>query len=421
MPIEVLMPALSPTMTEGNLVKWHKQEGDAISSGDVIAEIETDKATMEVESVEDGTLGKILIPEGTENVKVNALIALILESGEAKDTLKDYKATAPVTEITAPPSMQSPEPEPPPSTPVQLPQLQPAPSVSSGTASRVFASPLARRIATNKGIDLSMLMGTGPHGRIIKADVELAPAGGARSTRSTTPTGPLFHDKPVSTMRRVIAQRLTESKQTVPHFYLTIECQIDALLDMRKSINAHMDGVKITVNDFVIKAAALALQDVPEANASYMGQHIRYYNYSDISVAVAIPDGLITPIVKAGNLKPLLTISSEVKALVQKAKDGKLKPEEFQGGSFSVSNLGMYGIQHFGAIVNPPQACILAVGAGLKKPVVSEDGTLKPATVMGCTLSVDHRVVDGKVGSELLQAFKKYIENPALILIEGLS
>ena len=421
MPIEVLMPALSPTMTEGNLVKWHKQEGDAISSGDVIAEIETDKATMEVESVEDGTLGKILIPEGTENVKVNALIALILESGEAKDTLKDYKATAPVTEITAPPSMQSPEPEPPPSTPVQLPQLQPAPSVSSGTASRVFASPLARRIATNKGIDLSMLMGTGPHGRIIKADVELAPAGGARSTRSTTPTGPLFHDKPVSTMRRVIAQRLTESKQTVPHFYLTIECQIDALLDMRKSINAHMDGVKITVNDFVIKAAALALQDVPEANASYMGQHIRYYNYSDISVAVAIPDGLITPIVKAGNLKPLLTISSEVKALVQKAKDGKLKPEEFQGGSFSVSNLGMYGIQHFGAIVNPTQACILAVGAGLKKPVVSEDGTLKPATVMGCTLSVDHRVVDGKVGSELLQAFKKYIENPALILIEGLS
>lgn len=415
MPIEVLMPALSPTMTEGNLVKWHKQEGDAIASGDVIAEIETDKATMEVESVEDGTLGKILIPEGAENVKVNAVIALILEAGESKDSLKDYKLTASVTETAAVPQPQS-EPD---STP-NMHAPQPVQSVSSGPAGRIFASPLAKRIAADKGIDLSTLMGTGPHGRIIKADVESAPAGGGRSARPITPTGPLYHDKPVSTMRRVIAQRLTESKQTVPHFYLTIECQIDALLEMRKSINAHMDGVKITVNDFVIKAAALALQDVPEANTSYMGQHIRYYNHSDISVAVAIPDGLITPIVKAANLKPLLTISSEVKILVQKAKDGKLKPEEFQGGSFSISNLGMYGIQHFGAIVNPPQACILAVGAGLKKAVVTEDGTLGAATVMGCTLSVDHRVVDGKVGSELLQAFKKYIENPALILIEGL-
>ena len=406
-------------MTEGNLVKWHKKEGDKVTSGDVIAEIETDKATMEVESVEDGTIGKILVPEGTDCVKVNSLIALILEEGESKEDLKNYAASsAPAPEAEPGPSKVEAPKTAPVSTPVEPQKTALESTPLSSTTERVFASPLARRIAQDKGINLSTLVGSGPHGRIVKKDVESLSSSGRKPLPS--PTGPQYHDKPVSTMRRVIAQRLTESKQTVPHFYLTIDCEMDALLAMRQSINTHMDGVKLTVNDFVLKAAALALQDVPEANASFMGDQIRYYNFSDISVAVAIEDGLITPIVKAANLKPLLSISSEVKELVQKAKTGKLKPDEYQGGSFSLSNLGMYGISHFGAIVNPPQACILAVGAGIQKPVIGKDGAIKAATVMSCTLSVDHRVVDGKVGSELLQAFKTYIENPALILREGL-
>ncbi|HCI49195.1 MAG: pyruvate dehydrogenase complex dihydrolipoamide acetyltransferase [Alphaproteobacteria bacterium RIFCSPLOWO2_01_FULL_45_8] len=406
MPIEILMPALSPTMTEGNLVKWHKKEGDKVSAGDVVAEIETDKATMEVEAVDEGTLGKILIPEGTENVKVNSPIALILEKGEDKKVLENYKAPTPA-------AAQKEEPV---SAPVPT-MASPAPTIVLSTG-RIVASPLAKRLATEKNIDLRQVQGSGPHGRIVKQDIDtFVPGSAARGHALPTHTGPLYQDKPVSNMRRVIAQRLTESKQTVPHFYLTLDCEIDALLAARQSINSHFN-VKVTVNDFVLKAVALALQDVPDANASWRGETIRYYTTSDISVAVAIEDGLITPIVKMANFKSLLTISEEVKTLVQKAKEGRLKPEEFQGGSFSVSNLGMFGIKQFEAIINPPQGCILAVGAGEKRPVVKEGG-LAVATVMTCSLSVDHRVVDGSVGSKLLQAFKKYIENPALLLVGG--
>ncbi|MFN7662990.1 MAG: pyruvate dehydrogenase complex dihydrolipoamide acetyltransferase [Alphaproteobacteria bacterium] len=415
MPIEILMPALSPTMTEGNLVKWHKKEGDALTAGQVIAEIETDKATMEVEAVDEGILGKILIPEGTDNVKVNSPIALILEKGEDKSALDSYKFTAaaapeaPKQEpvVTAPAPVA-------PSVPAAPVSSAPAPSMTMSTG-RVVASPLARRLATERHINLRQVQGSGPHGRIIKQDIENFVPGSAGLGHAPVHHGPLYEDKPVSNMRRVIAQRLTESKQSVPHFYLTVDCELDALMSARQSINTHLN-VKVTVNDFVLKAVALALRDVPEANASWMGQTIRYYNTSDISVAVAIEDGLITPIVKMANLKSLLSISQEVKTLVQKAKEGKLKPEEFQGGSFSVSNLGMFGIKQFEAIINPPQGCILAVGAGEQRPVV-KNGQLAVATVMTCSLSVDHRVVDGSVGSQLLQAFKKYIENPALLLV----
>lgn len=408
MPIEILMPALSPTMTEGNLVKWHKKEGDTLSAGDVMAEIETDKAIMEVEAVDEGTLGKILIAEGTDSVKVNSPIALLLEKGETKKDLEGYKVQAAVSEAE---KKEEPSPETAP-LPVEAPKpASPAPTSDT----RLKASPLAKRLASEKGLNLHQVTGSGPHGRIVKKDIEnFTPS--MMADTAPLPTGPQYQDKPISNMRRVIAQRLTESKQTVPHFYLTIDCELDALLSARKAINTHFENVKITVNDFVLKAAAMALHDIPEANASWLKDTIRYYNYSDISVAVAIEDGLITPIVKMANLKSLIAISSEVKSLVQKAKEGRLKPEEFQGGSFSVSNLGMYGIKHFDAIINPPQACILAVGAGEQRPIV-KNGTIETATVMTCSLSVDHRVVDGRVGSELLQAFKKYIENPALLLV----
>ena len=421
MPIEILMPALSPTMTEGNLVKWHKKEGDKLSAGDLIAEIETDKATMEVEAVDEGILGKILITEGTDNVKVNSTIALILEKGEDKSALDSYKPKT--AAVAAAP--EAPKEEPAVSAPAPVAPTMPAAPISSAPAptmtsstGRIVASPLARRLATERNIDLRQVQGSGPRGRIVKHDIDTFTPGRA-SFGHVAPMhhGPLYQDKPVSNMRRVIAQRLTESKQTVPHFYLTLDCELDALMAARQSINSHFN-VKVTVNDFVLKAVALALQDVPEANASWMGQTVRYYNTSDISVAVAIEDGLITPIVKMANLKSLLAISEEVKTLVQKAKEGKLKPEEFQGGSFSVSNLGMFGIKQFEAIINPPQACILAVGAGEQRPVV-KNGQLTVATVMTCSLSVDHRVVDGSVGSRLLQAFKKYIENPALLLVQG--
>jgi pyruvate dehydrogenase E2 component (dihydrolipoamide acetyltransferase) len=416
-PIEILMPALSPTMTEGNLVKWHKKEGDKVSAGDVLAEIETDKATMEVEAVDEGTLGKILITEGTDNVKVNSPIALILEKGEDKSALDSYKTPAPIAAEKKETVVSADDPLP--DVPVfPTPSTASEPHTMVLSTGRIVASPLARRLAAEKNIDLRQVQGSGPYGRIVKQDIEtFTPNRSSLGYTVAMPTGPQYQDKPVSSMRRVIAQRLTESKQTVPHFYLTVDCELDALMAARQSINTHLN-VKITVNDFVLKAAAHALQDVPEANACWMGQTIRYYNSSDISVAVAIEDGLITPIIKMANLKSLLAISNEVKTLVQKAKEGKLKPEEFQGGSFSVSNLGMFGIKQFEAIINPPQACILAVGAGEERPVV-KDGQVRVATVMTCSLSVDHRVVDGSVGSKLLQAFKKYIENPALLLVQG--
>ncbi len=418
MTIEILMPALSPTMTEGNLLKWHKKEGDTISAGDMLAEIETDKATMEVEAVDEGVLGKILIPEGQDNVQVNSVIAVLLEDGEDASVLDGYTPSAQGAGQTAEATQK--QEAAPSEAATDMTKETPAPSApgkpAGAAGERVFATPLARRIAEEKHIDLAHVSGSGPRGRVVKADVEGATAGSpAKAPISYGHSG--YADVPVSTMRKVIAKTLSESKQTVPHFYLSVDVEIDALLQARKHLNDALENEKLTVNDFVIKAVAQALQDVPEANASWMGDAIRLYENSDISVAVAVDDGLITPIVKAANHKSLRQISTEVKALVSKAKAGSLKPDEFQGGSFSVSNLGMFGIDNFQAIVNPPQGCILAVGAGLKKPVV-KDGHIVPATLMNCTLSVDHRVVDGKVGALLLEALKKYLESPILLMMD---
>ncbi len=433
MPINILMPALSPTMTEGNLAKWHVKEGDSISSGDVIAEIETDKATMEVEAVEEGTLGKILVAEGSDAVPVNQAIAILLEEGEDASALAAVAAVpppapaAPAAPAAAP---AAPAAAPAPAAPAAAPVAAPAPS-----GNRVFASPLAKRLAKEAGFDLKALTGSGPHGRIVKADVEAAVAGGlpkaapaaAAPAAAPTPAGPgakqladllgMAHtQEPLSGMRKTIAARLSEAKQTVPHFYLTLDCQIDELLKIRKELNARSDAYKISVNDFVIRAAAVALKQVPAANASFDPGGILYYDHADISVAVATPSGLITPIIKAAEEKGLATISGEMKDLAGRARDGKLKPEEYQGGTFSVSNLGMFGIKDFAAIINPPQGCILAVGAGEQRPVV-RDGALAVATVMSCTLSVDHRVVDGAVGAEFMAAFKKIIEYPMAMLL----
>ena len=454
MPINVLMPALSPTMTEGTLAKWHVKEGDEVASGDVIAEIETDKATMEVEAVK---VGKIVVGEGTEAVAVNAVIAILLEEGESAGDIDvgAAQAKAPAapggngtagangSEAPAPSPALAPAAAP---TPAAAPAAAPAPA--SGSDGRVFASPLARRMAQQAGIDLAQLKGSGPHGRIVKSDIEVALKGGAPAAAATaapaaapsaaapaaagtlpqgTP-GKAFADtfgipyrqEPLSGMRKVIAQRLTESKQTVPHFYLTIDCELDALLKVRKDLNARAPegegGYKLSVNDFVIRAAALALRQVPEANAAFDPSGLVFFEQADISVAVATPAGLITPIVKAADGKGLAQISTEMKTLAGKARDGKLKPEEYQGGTFSISNLGMFGVKQFEAVINPPQGCILAVGAGEQRPVVKE-GALSVATVMSCTLSVDHRVVDGAVGAQFLAAFKKLIEDPLTMLL----
>jgi pyruvate dehydrogenase E2 component (dihydrolipoamide acetyltransferase) len=447
MPIEIKMPALSPTMTEGNLARWLKQEGEEVVAGDIIAEIETDKATMEVEAVDEGKLGKILVAEGTEGVAVNAPIALLLEEGEEADALDGYEAGggAPAPKKAAPeeaegeseaePSKQDDE--------DQKDEKKPAPAAQKGNGAdkegRIFASPLAKRLAEQAGLDLARLDGSGPHGRIVKADIERAvkdgtgkaaekpaaaeapeakaPTPGPAPAGSTAPIGDAYEEVPLTNMRKVIARRLTESKQTVPHFYLTIDCELDALLALRKDLNGR-DGAdyKLSVNDFVIKAAALALKKVPDANASFGGDKIYKYKTADISVAVAIPDGLITPIIRSAEQKGLSTISAEMKDLAGRAKDGKLKPEEFQGGSFSVSNLGMFGVREFAAVINPPQGCILAVGAGELRPVI-KDGAVASATVMSCTLSVDHRAVDGALGAQFLQAFKALIEEPLAMLL----
>lgn len=422
MPIKVLMPALSPTMTEGNLAKWHKSEGDMVESGDVIAEIETDKATMEVEAVDEGTLGKILVPAGTENVKVNELIAILLEEGENDN---DMDALMSEGDKPAPAKAEQPKEE----VKAETHKATPQPQAQSSSGDRVFASPLARRIAADNGIDLSNLKGSGPRGRIVKADVEGAKASTATAPAQTSaapqPTGDqqvnefgmIYTAIPNNNIKKITASRLQESKQEVPHFYLTIECQIDELMRTRKMINDQANGeFKLSVNDFVVKACANALKAYPAANVSWTDEAVRQYVHSDISVAVSTPNGLITPIVKAAETKGLKEISAEVKDLAGRAREGKLKPEEFQGGTFSVSNLGMYGIKEFGAIINPPQACILAVGAGEQKPYVA-GGDVKIGTFMTCTLSVDHRAVDGAVGAEYLQVLKQYIENPAAMLL----
>ncbi|WP_259779784.1 pyruvate dehydrogenase complex dihydrolipoamide acetyltransferase [Aestuariispira ectoiniformans] len=432
MPIKVLMPALSPTMTEGTLAKWHVKEGDSVESGDVIAEIETDKATMEVEAVDEGTVGKILVDEGTEGVAVNELIAVLLEEGEdasAADSVGAGDAPKPA----APAKVEEPKAAaeaPKAATPQASAKPAPAPAASGD---RIFASPLARRIASNEGLDLGQLTGSGPHGRIIKVDVERALSEGtgkaaapaAAPAQAPTPAPmstenpfePEFELQTLNNMRKTIARRLTESKQNVPHFYLSVDVELDKLLAMRKELNARADGAfKLSVNDIIIKAVGIALRKVPAANASWAADGVKLYKQADVSVAVAIDGGLITPVVRDAGNKGLESISNEMKALAGKARDGKLQPEEYQGGTFSVSNLGMFGIDQFQAVINPPQACILAVGAGKEKAVV-KDGALSIATVMTATLSVDHRAVDGAIGAEFLKVFKGLMEEPLSMML----
>lgn len=418
MPVKILMPALSPTMEHGNLAKWIKKEGDTVSAGEVIAEIETDKATMEVEAVDEGVLGKIVVQEGAQEVAVNSLIAVLLEEGEDASAIDDFvaknSAPAPAPAAKQPEAESKPAPAAAP-----MPSAPPAKAeqkiVRQGPVGRIFASPLARRIASNEGISLSSIVGTGPHGRIVKADV-LA-GGNARGRVQRHPQE--YNLVPNNNMRKVIAKRLVESKQTVPHFYLSIECAMDSVLEARSQINASFGDDKskrLSVNDFVILATAKALKDVPEANVSWSDEAIMMYNNIDVSVAVAIDGGLITPVIRNADQKEITKISSEMKDLAKRARENSLKPEEFQGGGFSISNLGMYGIKNFNAIVNPPQGCILAVGASSKRAVVIDD-QIAMRTMMDVSISCDHRVVDGAVGALFLNAFKKYIESPVLMFI----
>lgn len=417
MSVNVLMPALSPTMTEGTLAKWLKKEGDLVKSGDVIAEIETDKATMEVESADEGKLGKILVQAGTSGVAVNTPIAVLLEEGEETSSITTPLA---VNANPAPTLDFSPQPAP----------VRSAPSsTAKAEGARVFATPLARRLAGEKKIDLKTVKGSGPHGRIVKSDLESVKSGGIAPkpslSLSSAPNaktladayGMAYREIPNNNIKRVVARRLLESKQTVPHFYLSVDCNLTNLLASRSALNEQGKGAyKLSVNDFVIKAVAMALKAYPAANTAWTDEAILQFEHADISVAVATPNGLITPIIKAAETKGLKEISNEMKDLAGRAKEGKLKPEEFQGGTFSISNLGMFGVTNFQAIINPPQACILAVGAGIEKTVVI-NGKVDVATVMTVTLSVDHRAVDGAVGAEFLQVFKQYIENPVSMLV----
>ena len=417
MPINILMPALSPTMTEGNLAKWLKSEGEPVEAGEAIAEIETDKATMEVEAVDEGVLGRIVVPEGSEGVAVNAVIGVLLAEGEDAGSIEEAPAPAEKPEPVAEPARETP---PAPGGVAERPPAQ------TGRGERIAASPLARRMASQAGLDLAAIRGSGPKGRIVKADIEAVLAGGS-ATPSPAPVrvpppapaaAPSAEDQTVrlSTMRRVIADRMTESKTTVPHFYLTVDCEVDELLKVRREINDRIEGARVSVNDIVIRACALALREVPAANVSWAGEGtMTQHGAVDISVAVAIPGGLVTPIVRNADAKGLVGIAAEMKELAGRAREGKLLPEEYQGGSFSISNLGMYGVKSFDAVINPPQACILAVGAAEPRPIV-RDGEIVPATVMSCTLSVDHRVVDGAIGAELLGAIKRNIEYPPAML-----
>jgi pyruvate dehydrogenase E2 component (dihydrolipoamide acetyltransferase) len=449
MPIKILMPALSPTMTEGNLASWLKKEGDSVAPGDVIAEIETDKATMEVEAVDEGRLGKIVVPAGTEGVAVNAVIGLLLEEGEEESALEGAadggadggNGEAKVAPQGAPPAdparAESPRTEGP-REGAEKAAAGPAPAGGSGNGSgeRIFASPLARRMAEKAGLDLAALSGSGPRGRIVKADIEAAlEKGGAdaapakekaaekpAAAPAPAPAAAGAPDAPhteiaLSNMRKVIARRLTESKQQIPHFYLTVDCELDALLKLRKDLNERPGAdYKLSVNDLLIKASAIAIRQKPAVNSIWGGDKLYQLSDIDVSVAVAIEGGLITPIIRKADQKGLATISAEMKDLATRAKAGKLKPEEFQGGGFSLSNLGMFGIKEFSAVINPPQASILAVGAGEQRPVV-KNGALAIATVMSVTLSVDHRVVDGALGAEWLQAFKKLVEDPISLML----
>lgn len=445
MPIKITMPALSPTMEEGNLSKWLVKEGDKVTSGDVIAEIETDKATMEVEAVDEGVVAKLVVPAGTEGVKVNALIAILAEDGEDVAEAAKGGDSAPAPKAEA--AKEEPKKDVATAAPAkaEAPAAAPAAKGAENKGDRVFASPLARRIAKDAGVDVSAVKGTGPHGRVVQRDVEAAiKSGGAKAASaaaqaaSTAPKPQsddailkLFEEGtyeivPHDGMRKTIARRLVESKQTVPHFYLTIDCELDALLALRSQINSaapltktekgEVPAYKLSVNDLVIKAVALALRDIPEANVSWTEGGMIKHKRADVGVAVSIPGGLITPIVRQSESKTLSAISNEMKDLAKRARDRKLKPEEYQGGSTSVSNLGMFGVKDFAAIINPPHATIFAIGAGEQRAVV-KNGEIKVATVMSVTLSTDHRAVDGALAAELAQAFKRHIENPMGMLV----
>ncbi len=436
MPIPILMPALSPTMEEGTLAKWLVKEGDSVSSGDVIAEIETDKATMEVEAIDEGTVGKILIAAGTEGVAVNKPIMILLEDGEEAGDLTDaVPASAPSPKLTETVEASASAPK---------PSTQPATHSNEHTSNgtRVFASPLARRLASQSGIDIAALKGSGPHGRIVKADIEHARKDGGVSQLGAASAAAggvgqavafpraMADDKvmalyeegsyevvPHNNMRKTIATRLVEAKTTIPHFYLTIDCRLDELLSARKRMNEMADGrYKLSVNDFIIKSLGLALQDVPAANATWTEKGMLRHTRADVGVAVAVEGGLFTPVIRHADLKTLSEISNEMKDLAGRARDRKLKPHEYQGGTSSISNLGMMGIRSFDAVINPPHATILAVGAGEQRMIVV-DGAPVVASMVSCTLSCDHRVVDGALGAELLAAFKRYIEDPVRMLV----
>ena len=441
MPIEILMPALSPTMEQGSLTKWLVKEGDIVASGDLLAEIETDKATMEFEAVDEGVIGKILIPEGSQDVAVNTPIAILLDEGETADG-PDQPAPAPTSADH--PQAEAPSDDKPataeqstPATASAAPFRQP-----NAQADRVFATPLARRIAADKGLNLKEITGSGPKGRIVKADVEhataaaLAPATNTSSTTSssekiaissglTTETvlkmyqDRAFEEIKLDGMRKIIAARLTEAKQTIPHFYLRRDIQLDTLLALRSELNSQLAvrDVKLSVNDFIIKAAALALQSVPAANAVWAGDRVLQLKPSDIAVAVAVEGGLFTPVLKDADSKSLSTLSAQIKDMAARARGKKLAPHEYQGGSFAISNLGMFGVDNFDAVINPPHGAILAVGAGKKRPVVAPDGSLGVATVMSVTMSVDHRAIDGALGAQLLQAIVDNLENPLTMLV----
>ena len=430
MAIDILMPALSPTMEEGTLAKWLVKEGDRVKSGQILAEIETDKATMEFEAVDEGTIGKILVAEGTAGVKVNTAIAVLVEDGDAVGAAP--VAAKPVAAVAAPVAVVA-----------AVSVLVAAPVAAKSAGARVFASPLARRIAAEKGLDLAAVQGSGPHGRIVRADVEgakavapvavgvaatpepakAAPLSGMPTGMSAQTVMKMYADRtvtevPLDGMRRTIAARLTEAKQTIPHFYLRRSVRLDALMAFRETLNKQLEsrGVKLSVNDFIIKASALALQAVPKANAVWAGDRILQIKQSDVAVAVAIEGGLFTPVLRDADQKSLSKLSAEMKDLAGRAKTKKLAPHEYQGGSFAISNLGMMGIENFDAVINPPHGSILAVGAGIKQPVVLADGSVGVATVMSMTLSVDHRVIDGALGAEFMKAICDNLENPMAML-----
>ena len=421
MPIELKMPALSPTMEEGTLAKWLVKEGDSVAAGDLLAEIETDKATMEFEAVDEGTIEKILVAEGTDEVKVGTVIALIAGEGEQAGS----KAPAPPAAKQAEPTPQAPTPDAPKPASAATPSAPPQPNADLGD--RIKASPLARRLAEQKGVDLAGLTGSGPGGRIVKADIDgssakAAPARAAAPPAASAAPAPapaygapdIPHEAvKLSNMRKTIARRLTESKQHVPHIYLTVDIRLDALLKLRSELNASLEprGVKLSVNDLLIKALAASLIEVPECNVQYTGDQLLTFKRADISVAVSIPNGLITPIVKGADTKPVSAIATEMKDLAGRAREGKLQPEEYQGGTASLSNMGMYGIKQFEAVINPPQGMIMAIGAGEKRPYVVDD-SLQIATVMSATGSFDHRAIDGADGARMMQAFKRLVEAP---------